>query len=60
MVPVPAPPPTPTGRGLTPREELLRDLRVAMLAEIVRAFDAILDAPPDEIRPPRRGRSPTG
>ncbi len=50
MVPVPQPP-TPSGRGLTPREVLLRDLRVAMLAEIVRAFDAILDAPPDEIRP---------
>ncbi|MES1239263.1 MAG: hypothetical protein ABUL57_00215, partial [Chloroflexota bacterium] len=45
---VPAPPP-PTARGLSQREELLRDLRVAMLAEIVRAFDAILDAPPDEI-----------
>jgi pilus assembly protein CpaF len=48
LVPAPAPP---TARGLTQREELLRDLRIAMLAEIVRAFDAILDAPPDEIRP---------
>ncbi|HEY3335474.1 MAG TPA: ATPase, T2SS/T4P/T4SS family [Candidatus Limnocylindrales bacterium] len=47
---VPAPPP-PSARGLTQREELLRDLRIAMLAEIVRAFDAILDAPPDEIKP---------
>ncbi|HEU0243701.1 MAG TPA: CpaF family protein, partial [Candidatus Limnocylindrales bacterium] len=47
---VPVPPP-PSAQGLTQREELLRDLRVAMLAEIVRAFDAILDAPPDEIRP---------
>ena len=32
------------------REELLKDLRIRMQAEVVRAFDAILDAPPDEIR----------
>ncbi|HEX5828494.1 MAG TPA: ATPase, T2SS/T4P/T4SS family [Candidatus Limnocylindrales bacterium] len=33
------------------RDELLKDLRVRMQAEVVNAFDAILDAPPEEIRP---------
>jgi pilus assembly protein CpaF len=46
---VPAPPPV-SAANRSQREDLLRELRVSMLAEIVRAFDAILDAPPDEIR----------
>jgi pilus assembly protein CpaF len=46
---VPAPPPV-SAANRNQREDLLRDLRVTMLAEIIRAFDAILDVPPDEIR----------
>jgi pilus assembly protein CpaF len=46
LVPV-APPVNVASRNL--REDMLRDLRVSMLTEVVRAFDAILDAPPDEI-----------
>ena len=46
LVPVP-PPVNVASRNL--REDMLRDLRISMLAEVVRAFDAILDAPPDEI-----------
>jgi pilus assembly protein CpaF len=47
LVPVP---PAGSSASRAQREELLRELRVRMLAEVVRAFDAILDAPPDEIR----------
>ena len=46
LVPVP-PPVNVASRNL--REDMLRDLRVSMLTEVVRAFDAILDAPPDEM-----------
>jgi pilus assembly protein CpaF len=46
LVPV-APPVNVASRNQ--REDMLRDLRISMLAEVVRAFDAILDAPPDEI-----------
>jgi pilus assembly protein CpaF len=46
LVPV-APPVNVASRNL--REDMLRDLRVSMLTEVVRAFDAILDAPPDEM-----------
>ena len=42
LVPVP-PPVNVASRNL--REDMLRDLRISMLAEVVRAFDAILDAP---------------
>jgi pilus assembly protein CpaF len=45
---VPVPPPV-NQANRSQREDVLRDLRIAMLAEVVRAFDAILDAPPDEI-----------
>jgi pilus assembly protein CpaF len=47
---VPVPPAT-SAQSRTARDELLRDLRTQMLAEVVNAFDAILDAPDDEIRP---------
>jgi pilus assembly protein CpaF len=46
---VPVPPPVNVA-SRNQREDMLRDLRISMLAEVVRAFDAILDAPPDEIR----------
>ena len=46
---VPVPPPVSVAKT-NQREDMLRDLRISMLAEVVRAFDAILDAPPDEIR----------
>ncbi|HKF86243.1 MAG TPA: ATPase, T2SS/T4P/T4SS family [Candidatus Limnocylindrales bacterium] len=45
---VPVVPPASQARS-SQREDLLRDLKISMLAEVVRAFDAILDAPPDEI-----------
>jgi pilus assembly protein CpaF len=32
------------------REEMLTEVRVQLQAEVVHAFDAIIDAPPDEIR----------
>jgi len=47
---VPVPPPS-TAQSRSARDELLRDLRTRMLAEVVNAFDAILDAPPDDIQP---------
>ena len=46
LVPV-APPVNVASRNQ--REDMLRDLRISMLEEVVRAFDAILDAPPDEM-----------
>ena len=46
---VPVPPPVSAAKT-NQREDMLRDLRISMLAEVIRAFDAILDAPPDEIR----------
>jgi len=46
---VPVPPPVNVA-SRNQREDMLRDLRISMLAEVIRAFDAILDAPPDEIR----------
>ena len=46
VVPVP-PPVNVASRNV--REDMLRDLRIRMLEEVVRAFDAILDAAPDEM-----------
>ncbi len=48
VVPVPVAPSTAQGRQQ--REELLTRLRVRMQAEVIRAFDAILDAPPEEVQ----------
>ena len=52
MVPVmaPAPPPAPTAAQLAGREDLLRQVRLRLQAEIISAFDSILDATPEAIR----------
>jgi pilus assembly protein CpaF len=52
MVPVmaPAPPPPPTAAQLAGREDLLRQVRLRLQAEIISAFDTILDATPEAIR----------
>ena len=57
LVPVP-PPVNVASRNL--REDMLRDIRIRMQAEVVGAFDALLDAPPDEIRQPDRGHRRPG
>jgi pilus assembly protein CpaF len=44
------PAPVATAGSTQQREELLTRLRVQLQAEVVHAFDAILDAPPDEVR----------
>ena len=52
MVPVmaPAPPTPPTAAQLAGREDLLRQVRLRLQAEIISAFDTILDATPEAIR----------
>jgi pilus assembly protein CpaF len=53
MVPVMAPPivaPPPTPAQLAGREDLLRQVRLRLQAEIISAFDSILDATPEAIR----------
>ena len=46
--------PAPTPRSQQ-REELLKDLRVLLQAEVVNVFTTLIDAPPDEIRPKLEG-----
>jgi pilus assembly protein CpaF len=52
MVPVmaPAPPPPPTAAQLAGREGLIRQVRLRLQAEIIAAFDSILDATPEAIQ----------
>jgi len=45
LIPVMAPP-SPLGTALPERENLLRNVRLALQAEVVTAFDALVDIPP--------------
>ncbi len=52
LVPVvpPTPPAPPTHVRNPAREELMREVRVRLQAEVVLAFDTLLDVPPDDVR----------
>jgi pilus assembly protein CpaF len=48
LIPVIAPPSLPTPATTPEREALLRSARMALQGEVVRAFDALIDIPPEE------------